>query len=436
MINKITEFLIYPHTHNAPGVNKDMNGLKNSKSKPIQCPGRKLVGVGVYATVFLLPVYLVKFSIFGIPTNALEILMLAVFASWLIFLKPGSKIFLELGSRKKILLSLSLIFSGLLLSTLINKNYTVGFGIIKSWFVLPLLFSFVVMAAIPGERKKNIFYAYYSSAAAVSFLGLFYFFAGKVTFDGRLEVFFNSPNYLAMYLAPGIIIGAYFWKRIYCESKKIKIFYILSSLSILITFYFTYSYAAWAAVIASIFSVQIIKNKNKITKSRVLAGGAVVLLIIIFLQWNSPKFQNAINLSERSSLASRVMVWKAAGKIISDNPLRGIGPGNFQNKYLEYQKYFPPYLEWAVSHPHNLYLTFWLSGGILGLVGFLALIFFWFREMVKKEKNSLWAISFAIMLYFLIHGLADTTYFKNDLAVIFWINFAIGLSCIICRRRG
>lgn len=387
----------------------------------------------IYITLFFLPAYLVKFSIFGVPTNALEILFFITLGYF--FLKLSSGSFLEPGSRKKILLSLSLIFSGLLLSTLINKNYTVGFGIIKSWFVLPLLFSFAAMAAIPEERRKNIFYAYYSSAAAVSFLGLFYFFAGKVTFDGRLEVFFNSPNYLAMYLAPAIIIGACLGEKIYCEAKKLKIVYSLSFLSVLISFYLTHSYAAWAAVIVSIFSVQIIKNKNKITKSRVLAGGAVVLLIIIFLQWNSPKFQNMIKLDERSSLASRVIVWKAAGKIISDNPLWGVGPGNFQNKYLEYQKHFPPYLEWAVPHPHNLYLAFWLYGGILSLAGFITLIFFWFREMVKKEKNSLWAISFAIMLYFLVHGLVDTTYFKNDLAVVFWINFAIGLSCITCRQR-
>ena len=27
----------------------------------------------------------------------------------------------------------------------------------------------------------------------------------------------------------------------------------------------------------------------------------------------------------------------------------------------EYQKHFPPYLEWAVPQPHNLYLAFWLQ---------------------------------------------------------------------------
>lgn len=385
----------------------------------------------VYATIFLLPVYLVKFSIFGIPTNALEILMLAVFASWLFLPKPGSKIFLELGSRKKILLCLSLIFLGLLLSTLVNKNYAVGFGIIKGWFVLPLLFSFAVMAAIPGERKKNIFYAYYSSAAAVSFLGIIYFLAGKVTFDGRLEVFFNSPNYLAMYLAPGIIIGVESI-RYKVLSRRSKLICLISLLFILVSFYLTFSYAAWLAVILSLIITLLIKNK-KITKKFVLVSLIIILLLIIS-QWDSEKLNNFKN-SPRSSLASRVMVWKAAGKIISDNPLWGVGPGNFQNKYLEYQKHFPPYLEWAVPHPHNLYLAFWFSGGGLSFFGFIALIFFWFREMVKKEKNNLWAISFAIMLYFLIHGLADTTYFKNDLAVVFWINFAIGLSCIICRQR-
>jgi len=28
-----------------------------------------------------------------------------------------------------------------------------------------------------------------------------------------------------------------------------------------------------------------------------------------------------------------------------------------------------------------------------------------------------------VMLYVLVHGIFDTTYFKNDLAVVFWLNF-------------
>jgi O-antigen ligase len=372
----------------------------------------------IYATIFLLPIYLVRFSIFGIPTNALEALIFITAISF--FLKPRRYDFLEPRSRKKILLCISLIFAGLLLSILINKNYAVGAGIIKSWFVLPLVFSFMAVASIPEEKRKNIFQAYYFSTLAVAVISLAYYFFGAVTFDGRLQGIFNSPNYLAMYLAPGLIFSI--WYIVFGterdKQKKKRFFVGLGLALILIPFYLTLSYAAWTAVILSLAGAYFIKNKK--ISARLIVATALILLAVLASQQNTEKLNNFEKYS-RSSLESRIMIWKSAGKILKDNIILGIGPGNFQNKYLEYQKYFPPYLEWAVPHPHNLYLAWWLYGGILSFAGFLSLMFFWFREMLAKEKNSLWAISFTIVFYFLLHGLADTTYFKNDLAVVFWL---------------
>lgn len=409
---------------------------------------KKITEYLIYSTIFLLPVYLVKFSVFGIPTNMLEILMLAIFAGWLIFLKPNFKSFLELSPGKRILLCVGLIFLGLLLSTLMNKNYAVGFSIIKSWLVLPVLFFWIIIAVIPEEKRKNIFQAYYLSALAVAIISLGHYISGEITFDGRLQGIFNSPNYLAMYLAPSIIIGLLMaqvqvsrQRRISLWLTKFKvqklnskfkiIFSVINLAIILLVLYLTHSYAAWLAVAASLIIVYVVKNKK--VSLRLMIAAILILAAIFISQRNTEKLNN-LEKYTRSSIESRIMIWKAAGKILADNPILGIGPGNFQDKYLEYQKYYPPYLEWAVPHPHNLYLAFWLYGGALSFIGFVALIFFWLKEMMAKEKNSLWAISFAIMLYFLIHGLADTTYFKNDLAVIFWINFITSLSYTGCRQ--
>ena len=86
-----------------------------------------------------------------------------------------------------------------------------------------------------------------------------------------------------------------------------------------------------------------------------------------------------------------------------------------------YQKYFPPYLEWAVPHPQNLYLSFWLYGGMIGFLAFGAMLVFWFREALSKSDGKAIIMALGIMIYIVIHGLFDATYFKNDLAVIFWL---------------
>jgi O-antigen ligase len=378
----------------------------------------KLIGI----TIFLLPAYLIRLSIFGISTNVLEIFILLSFVA---YLGEGKFTFYEFYKKhRSIFWPIVAIFLGLLGSVAINHYYQAGAGIIKSWFVLPLAFAWVAYTEVKsGKNVEAIFKWLYLSTFVVAIASLAYYSVGWLTFDGRLQGIFNSPNYLAMYLAPGIIIAFSQAQTAAREAKnRTSLFLLAVSLAIIcISFYLTYSYAAWAAVIASLLITAFIKNKKKINLKKTAVVVAAVLLVFLS-QWNSQKFRDFRMLSERSSLESRIMIWSAAEKIISDNLFWGIGPGNFQNKYLGYQKYFPPYLEWAVPHPHNLYLTFWLSGGILSLAGFLALLFFWFWEAIKKEKNSLWAISFAIMLYFLLHGLVDTTYFKNDLAVVFWLN--------------
>lgn len=119
------------------------------------------------------------------------------------------------------------------------------------------------------------------------------------------------------------------------------------------------------------------------------------------------------------------MVWQSAILIIKDNPIFGIGPGMFQEYYLNYQRYFSPYLEWAVPQPHNLFLAFWLQTGIIGMAGFLFLIFWFFGHgftlILRRIHADIVLALMSIMVYTLIHGLLDTTYWKNDLSVIFWL---------------
>jgi O-antigen ligase len=78
-------------------------------------------------------------------------------------------------------------------------------------------------------------------------------------------------------------------------------------------------------------------------------------------------------------------------------------------------------LEWAVPHPHSVYLAFWVETGLVGLIGFLWLVISWFKKILQAENDGMKVVLFGIMAYFLLHGLVDTTYFKNDLAAVFWL---------------
>jgi O-antigen ligase len=297
--------------------------------------------------------------------------------------------------------------------------------VIKGWFLVPIVFVAMAGNIFGSGNIKKIYAAYFFSAAGVAAISLVFLFFGRLTFDGRLEVFFNSPNYLAMYLAPGLIFGISLAQS---QKSKAKIDYLFLVI-IAVSLYFTYSYAAWLAAVVSLVVVFILTRR---TKRRGWLMGAIILFgLAIFFQADSNKFAGLMNPNGSSSLDSRIVIWRAAGKIIQDNWFWGIGPDNFQAVYLDYQKYFPPYPEWAVPHPHNVFLAFWLSGGALGLMGFLGLLYFYFQKIVRRLKEAgqdpikrmIAAASCGVMIYILFHGIFDATYFKNDLAVVFWLAF-------------
>lgn len=379
----------------------------------------------IYVAIFGLPLYLIHLNFYFLKTNLLEILISLILLIYLFQYNPLSGLKKLFQNYSRYVISFSFILLGLLIATFLNSNSLKGLGIIKSWFLIPVILVLIIADIFPPKKIINIFLALYLSAFSVAILALIYLFLGHLTYDRRLESFFNSPNYLAMYLTPAILIAGVVIEKQHklIQSKKILLF-ILISLSIILTaFYFTYSYAAWLSVLLIIGWIFLYEKNNYFRK--ILFLGTLITLLI-FSQIGNNKFSTLITFNPRSSLASRIIIWRSALKMLQHSWLIGIGPGNFQKIYLNYQKFYPPYLEWAVPHPQNFYLTLWLSSGLLGLGGFFMLLFYWFQDISFKLKRThldVLLIMISLVLVTLTHGLVDTTYFKNDLAIIFWLNF-------------
>jgi len=368
-----------------------------------------------YLIVFCLPFYLIRFK-FIFPTNLLEVLIIIFLLVSFLDKNNWGKIRIFYSKNKKYLVGFLIILISFLISAFINENTLKGLGIIKSWLVLPFLFSVMTFIILKKEKRKNVFITLYCSASALAFLGIIFVISGKLTFDGRLQLIFNSPNYLAMYLIPGIISGLFlikkgFWRKYFPLSF------------IMVALFFTFSYLAWLSFFL-VATGMIVGGLKKSFKAILVAFLLVGATFLIFA-FKTEKMNDLLYLNERSSVFSRLTIWKSAGKTLKENYFLGIGPNNFQDKYLANQKYYPPYLEWAVPHPHSIYLSFWLGGGFIALITFLIMLFWWFKDFIlqNKKETILGIVSLGIIVYFLLHGIADTTYFKNDLAVIFWLSF-------------
>ena len=395
---------------------------------------QKIINFTIYLVVFCLPLYLVSFKIGWVPFNILEVLIYVLFVLWVINLKVGpEKCNLATQGhycfRSDLFFSdlfwpVLLIFFGVTISTWFSNDLEVSAGIWKGWFLAPLLFLVVINSHIRTKEQINrILISLTFSGVGVALIALFYWFANNLAYDGRLQGFYLSANYLAMYLSPILVLSLYLYSFI--KNKIVKILLIISYLLLMIVIYLTCSYGAWLGLgIALIFIVLNRKDKKL----------ALILLFLIILglvlQIPSQKFQGFLDLSY-PSLKSRLVIWQSAWEISKDHFLIGIGPGMFQKYYLSYQDRFVLYSEWAVPQPHNIFLAFWLQTGLLGLIGFIWLLIVFFRNALRSDLRKgrtsiISVILIASMIYILIHGLVDTTYWKNDLALIFWLIIILG----------
>jgi hypothetical protein len=408
------------------------------------------IGFSFFIIILFLEAYLIRFPIKDWGTlNLLDLFLLTSSGFYLLVIirkKLTKKLVNFIFNKNRLIFIFLIALIGSFLFNAYKNNFaldvTNSLGALKSFYLLPIIFAILTIFLMKQKliNKNNFLIAYFILSFVISLISLGYFFSQALTYDLRLEAFYNSPNYLSMILAPSILISSFILLSLdkfqNLNTSKIKIFLFFNLIVQFFILLQTKSLAALLAVFISVLIV-ILKNftrlKNLFSKS--LYSIVILNLIYILLIFFLPNILNGFNYDpffNRSSSDSRLVINLASRKMLlnTDNYLLGIGAGNFQEVYLDYQKYFLPYPEWAVPHPHHLTLNVWLEAGILGFIC-LILILFQISDKFKRLdfSNNQSRLIFALLLiYFLIHGFFDVTFWKNDLAVIFWFVLIFNLN--------
>lgn len=401
----------------------------------------KILKWGVYLIIFCLPLYLVRLEIFGIPTSVLELMIYGLFVLWL--LNKGYKgLWIALKRERLLVWGIILLIIGVSMATVFSWDLRVSAGIWKGWFVDAMLFFLVFVSIIKKEDIKNIFSVLIYSGLVISIISLVYLIQGNFNYQGRLQGIYNSPNFLAMALAPILIIliANIYSRKDTCQSRiaglhsistrcggsamrslsqiNIRlILFLIYCILYLVILFFTKSFGALLGILIALTFGVIVYLYNKDRKREVLA--IIVLIFIVIFVFGMIKISSLDGLK---SFDARFVIWQTAWEAFETKPITGIGPGTFQD-------YFPPYPKWGVPQPHNIFLAFLLQTGITGFIGFILILIWFFSRRLKIGHWDL--IILCLMVYVLSHGLVDTTYWKNDLSIIFWI--VVGLKTILSR---
>ncbi len=394
---------------------------------------------GILIITTLLPAYLWRLDIFGLPSTFLELMIISLFIIWLIKDKNYKNInwllkksdFNPLPFVWRWLLILWLLAG--LLALIVNFSQA-SLGLWRAYFLEPMMFFIVFVYTVksPADLKKVLsalsilvlwlmILVLYQNFSTWNFITAYNFPNAK-----RLTGIFSYPNALSLISAPmAALLIAYGLINI-----KLKNYYlyfvaglfglVLSSLSL--------SQGALVALGVSFIFWLILAKKIRKFSLAILTLIIVVSFFVIPIRshvsiWQQEIFNPVLDL-QASSLEIRSSQWQETWAMLMDRPIFGAGLNAYQKTLAPYHK--NSWLE-IYLYPHNIFLNFWSELGIFGLLIFLLMmgyLIYTLKKLFLTKNLWSWPLTMAWSTWF-IHGLVDVPYFKNDLSVLFFIMLGI-----------
>lgn len=385
----------------------------------------RLINTLILIMILSIPFYQIRIPL---HTTSLSVLTIFLVISCIILLFHNKNtIFTHLRSHT-LLWVFALLFVVSFIPPLFCTPTHHNYGVFVEWILLPTATSFLLSIHLSRYNiaKKYIFNSLFFIFFGVVVIALFFLFNNNMTYDGRLNAFFLSPNHLAMFLTPLFFITAY---QLFLSQNILWRAFLSCAITCgVIVLFFTYSFSSFLALAITSFFVTLLFCKKR----------AIIFIVFCIISLTSlfffyQKILHSDHVFERNSFSSRLMIWDTSVYYIQKSPLMGYALDEFQTLYLSAQPHFTPYLEWAVPTPHNTLLTLWVSGGFFSVYAFyLFCSYVLYRTLSSYAKNKNPANIFycGALFSILLGGVLDTTYWKNDLAIIFWVIVALAVSTL------
>jgi len=395
------------------------------------------------AFVALLPIYLVRVALplpgtgINLPTTLLELFFLILFSVWLFTdaMRPGAW-----RALREWAMPISLFVAGATISVAVAPSFMPSLGLWRAYIVEPILF-FAMFSDIIGRKKRGVavLCALGTTLAIVGIIAVYQ----KITGFGipnpiwaaeatrRATAFYGFPNAIGLFAAPvTMLMVAWAVSLLGQHTQRRWLALLPTSAAILgaLGILFAVSEGAAIGLLAGLGLYGLMHKKLRPwTLGAIIIACAVVVLI--------PPVRNYASLlvSLRDDSGSvRSIIWSETSAMLADHPVFGTGLAGYPGRILPYHR--ATWIE-VFQYPHDIVLNFWGEVGLLGLAGFVWIVwrFYAVTLRVARTKDAPWLAAglIAAMTATLVHGLVDVPYFKNDLAMLFWV--LIGLAEVLRR---
>jgi O-antigen ligase len=379
----------------------------------------------LYATVAGMPLYVVRWHYGPIPTTLLETLILITVALYVVAR------FRE-GRRRPVATAFDIPIVLLLvagaISVVVAGDHRAALGLYRAYFLEPVAILYVAIDVLQDSDhmvQAAVAFAVGSSSFAIVNLAVFAraLLAHAVNVGSAPNAFYGDANYVAMYLEPPVAVAAGF--LIFGSTARTKLLggaWLAITGSALIVMF---SKGSYVALLALVLVVLLTAPRWRLPIAGALVVAAVVATRIPLLMARLSTIPPSLN--------GRQAIFGAALGMIRDHPLFGVGLGGFSYQFRG---------STPEIYPHDIWLTFWVEIGLLGVIAFAVILFglLWlgWRAWPRVRdfyRPALWG-ALASLVMWTVHGVVDSPYWKNDMSVEFWTLAALIIICLRTAKRG
>jgi len=383
-----------------------------------------------YATTMLaitvagLPLYVVRWKYGPISTTLLELFVLATIALYLLGRRREGAIRLR---RTPYDIPIVLLLIAGAIAVVVPPDRWHALGLYRAYFLEPIAVFYIAIDLLraPGQvRRVLLGLGLGSSIFAVLNIVAFFVTLVQGTFvlgSPPTALYTSSPE-VAMYLEPPFALAAGF--VMFADQRKDRLLSLAWMALLAPALALTLSRGAYFAI-AVLALVAIATSRKRLWLA---AGTAIAVIVLLQVPLVSRRFAGQFNLFDsQTTVRGRLSIFTDTLSMLRDHPIFGDGLGGYH--YL----FRGTILE---IYPHDVWLTFWVEVGLLGMVAFaiifLGLLYRGWRAYSRAGgfyRALLWGVSGSLVLWG-VHGLVDSPYWKNDMSIEFWILAALELAAI------
>ncbi len=370
-------------------------------------------------TAACLPLYVVRWHYGPLPTTLLETLIVVTVVTYVIgrwrerALRPV-RTFLDI--------PLLLLLLAAAISVVVAKDHRTALGLFRAYFLEPAALFYVATDLVRRDGDyRRLIAALGVGSSIFAVLNIFAFAQALVHHAVHVGVppsaLYGDANYVAMYFDPIVALAA--GVVLFGNTPRSRwlgaAWLLLAGTALLLTL----SKGSYLGLFGLALFVYATVGRWRVP---IIAGVIVAALALSRVPFIADRLATTYN-----SIAGRAEVFTATYAMIRNSPIFGLGLGGFS---YQFRGAIPE------VYPHDVWLTFWVETGVLGMIAFGVILFtlLWrgwraWPRTADFARAALWGVVGGLVVW-AMHGLVDSPYWKNDMSALFWIMAAMEVAVL------